>query len=53
MSFPYKLSKYSSLKDLLLPVNEMETLPEEVDDWLQYFLQANQEARAGISIQPF
>jgi len=38
--FPYHLSDYSSLEDLPPVLNDVETLPDEVDDWLLYFSEA-------------
>jgi len=38
--FPYNLSEHSSLEELPMVVDNGQMLPEEVNDWLQYFPQA-------------
>jgi len=35
--FPYSLSEYNVADELPLVINNVEMLPEEVEDWLQYF----------------
>jgi len=38
--FPYNLSDYNLVEDLPPVINDVENLPEEVNDWLHYFPQA-------------
>jgi len=35
--FPYKLSAYESIEDLPPPIETAEDLPDDIDDWLEYF----------------
>jgi len=37
--FPYNLSNYKSVSDLPLGVVDLDSLLEEIDDWLPYFPQ--------------
>jgi len=46
MVFPYNLSHYKQVKDLPALITNVKSLPEEVDKWLQYFLQAKPWAKA-------
>jgi len=46
MVFPYNLSNYKQVNDLPALITNIESLPEEVDKWLQYFLQAKPRAKA-------
>jgi len=45
--FLYNLSEYTFLEELPLVVNNVEMLPEEVGDWLQYFPQAKHQGQGG------
>jgi len=45
MVFPYNLSHYKQVNDLPGSITNIESLPEEVDEWLQYFLQAKPRAK--------
>jgi len=38
--YPYNLSAYKSIEDLPLPIEMADNLPDDIDDWLEYFLQA-------------
>jgi len=38
--FPYHLSEYQAVANLLAGIVNIKTLPEEMDDWLHYFPQA-------------
>jgi len=45
--FPYQLSRYQSLAALPQSIVDLDSLPEEVDDWLQYFPGAKPRAKGG------
>jgi len=45
--FPYNLSNYKQVNDLPALITNVESLPEEVDEWLQYFPQAKPRAKCG------
>jgi len=45
--FPYHLSRYKSVTDLPTPIADLDSLPEEVDDWLQYFPSAKPRVKGG------
>jgi len=45
--FPYHLSRYKSVNDLPIPITDLESLPEEVDEWLQYFPGAKPRMKGG------
>jgi len=49
MIFPYHLSKYSQVSNLPQAIVNIDSLPKEVDDWLQYFSQAKTRAKGGKS----
>ncbi len=38
--YPHNLSKYDSLEDLLPPIETVDNLPNDIDNWLTYFPQA-------------
>jgi len=44
---PYHLSDYNSVEEFLLVINGVETLPEEVEDWLHYFPEAKPHNQGG------
>jgi len=35
--YPYKLSNYESVDDLPPPIKTPDDIPDNVDDWLEYF----------------
>jgi len=45
--FLHHLSRYKYVKDLPLPITDLESLPEEVDEWLQYFPGAKPRMKGG------
>ncbi len=45
--FPYHLSRYKSATDLPAGIVDLDSLPEEVDDWLWYFLGAKPRVKGG------
>jgi len=40
--FPHNLTKYGLINTMPKVINEPDDLPTEVEEWLEYFLQANQ-----------
>jgi len=49
MVFTYNLSEYTTLKELPPFVNDVEMLPEEVNDWLKSILKQNPTAKEETS----
>jgi len=47
MVFPHNLSNYNLVEDLPPVVNDVESLPEEVEDWFHYFPQAKPCSQGG------
>jgi len=45
--FPHHLSRYKSATDLPTVITDLDSLPEEVDDWLQYFLGTKPRVKGG------
>jgi len=45
--FPYHLSRYQSVAALPQSIVDLDSLPEEVDDWLPYFPGAKPRAKGG------
>jgi len=45
--FPHHLSSYSSIDGLPPVVNDVKILLDEVEDWLQYFLEAKPQGQGG------
>jgi len=38
--FPYNLSDYESVEDLPPPIEMAEDIPDDINEWLEYFLGA-------------
>jgi len=47
--FPHNLSKYETTNDLPEPIKDPDMLPDDVNEWLQYFPQAHPRARGGYT----
>jgi len=47
--FPHNLSEYESTNDLPEPIEDPDMLPDDVNEWLQYFSQAHPRARGGYT----
>jgi len=45
--YPYKLSAYESLKALPLPIETPEDIPDNIEDWLEYFPGAKPRTTGG------
>jgi len=45
--FPYHLSEYIVVDKLLPVINDVEMLPKEIEDWLQYFPDAKPPRQGG------
>jgi len=45
--FPYHLSDYNDPEDLLLPINDLDMVPDDISEWLQYFPQAKPCLKGG------
>jgi len=45
--YPYHLSKYESVEDLPPPIETQEDLPDDIDEWLDYFPRAKPRISGG------
>jgi len=45
--FPYKLSAYNLIEDLLPPIETTEDIPDDIEEWLKYFLGAKPQKTGG------
>jgi len=45
--YPYRLSAYESIKDLPLPIETPDDIPDYIDDWLKYFPGAKPQITRG------
>jgi len=44
---PYHLSNYEDPEDLPPPINDQDSVPDDIDEWLQYFPQAKPHMKGG------
>ncbi len=47
MVYPYHLSRYESVEDLPPPIETMDDLPDDIDEWLDYFPQVKPRFSGG------
>jgi len=47
--FPHNLSEYESINDLPEPIEDPDQLPDEVNEWLEYFPRARPRACGGYT----